>query len=167
MTTPTVPPISLSHVLTELRTTNPGRALPISLGDADVRALAGVPTGPISLTNLLGKSAYVPPAPTLSATGNNDYQYFDVTGGPGTLSCSPSVTVSNAAGPLSFTWTFLSNPRGMVLNNAGSQTCDVTIDYAKFSSGSATAYLRCVVSDTSTSVTIDNIIAQIQWNNTV
>lgn len=50
-------PISLGDVLNELKIANPSRALPIALGDSDVRSLAGVPSGNISLTDLLGKSA--------------------------------------------------------------------------------------------------------------
>ena len=52
MTLPASGTITLGQVATEL-----GVGLPISLGDANVRALAGVPSGAISLTNLYGKSA--------------------------------------------------------------------------------------------------------------
>jgi hypothetical protein len=55
-------PISLLNVLAELRIANPGRQLPISLNDPDVRALAGVPSGPISLANFYGKSSAAPVA---------------------------------------------------------------------------------------------------------
>lgn len=52
MALPTGTSLSLAQVRTEL-----GLSGPISLGDADVRALAGKPTGPISLNDLRGKSA--------------------------------------------------------------------------------------------------------------
>lgn len=54
MTLPTDGPISLAEVNIELG--RPADA-PISLNDAEVRALAGKPEGPISLEDLRGKSA--------------------------------------------------------------------------------------------------------------
>lgn len=54
MTLPLSPPINMQQVATELGTT-----LPISLTDNSVRTLAGIPTGNISLLDLLGKSAAV------------------------------------------------------------------------------------------------------------
>lgn len=52
MALPSSKPISLSQVASEL-----GVGLPISLTQASVRALAGVSSGQISLSDLLGKSA--------------------------------------------------------------------------------------------------------------
>lgn len=51
MTLQSVRPISIGNVATEL-----GIGLPLSLGDSRVRTLAGVPSGAISLGQLLGKS---------------------------------------------------------------------------------------------------------------
>lgn len=51
MALPSSLPISMSQVAAEL-----GVALPLSLTDSRVRALAGVASGPISLSNLVGKS---------------------------------------------------------------------------------------------------------------
>jgi hypothetical protein len=59
MTLPTKGPISLSDVNIELG--RPADA-PISLNDPEVRALAGIPKGPISLDDLRGKSAKRSPA---------------------------------------------------------------------------------------------------------
>lgn len=59
MTTPANNPISLTDVMNELRVANPGRPYPISLNDSDVRALAGVPSGTISMSDLLNKSSVV------------------------------------------------------------------------------------------------------------
>lgn len=53
MTLPTTGPISIAMVAAELGISSAG----LSLGDARVRALAGKPTGPISLGDLRGKSA--------------------------------------------------------------------------------------------------------------
>lgn len=54
MTLPSSGAISLSQVNTELNQSSTGQ---ISLGDANVRALAGVPSGAISMANLHGKSS--------------------------------------------------------------------------------------------------------------
>ena len=53
MALPTTGPISLAQVAVELGRPN----TKISLGDADVRALAGKPTGPVTLADLLGKAS--------------------------------------------------------------------------------------------------------------
>lgn len=55
MTLPSTPPISLAQVAAEL-----GVALPLGLDETNVRNLAGKPTGPVSLLDLLGKSAAGP-----------------------------------------------------------------------------------------------------------
>lgn len=57
MALPTTGAITLGMVAVEL-----GISLPLSLGDARVRALAGKPTGAITLGDLRGKSAYTPPS---------------------------------------------------------------------------------------------------------
>lgn len=60
MTLPASGAISMAQVLAELQIAAPTRAGPLSLNDADVRALAGVPSGAISMSDLYGKSsAYV------------------------------------------------------------------------------------------------------------
>ena len=53
MALPTTGPISLAQVAAELGRPN----TEISLNDADVRALAGKPTGPVTLADLRGKSS--------------------------------------------------------------------------------------------------------------
>jgi hypothetical protein len=57
MTLPASGTITMAQVLAELQTTNPSRTTPISLNDSDVRTLAGVASGTISMSNLHGKSA--------------------------------------------------------------------------------------------------------------
>ena len=90
MTLPASGSISLTQVLAELQTANAGRTLPISLGDADVRALAGVPSGAISLSNLYGKTAYTPSLRIFTSSGSftapvgmTSFQYLIVGGGGG------------------------------------------------------------------------------------
>lgn len=52
MALPSSPPITMAQVAAEL-----GISLPLSLGDSRVRALAGKPSGDISMLDLLGKSS--------------------------------------------------------------------------------------------------------------
>lgn len=159
MTLPTSGSLSMLQVLDELRTMNPGRGLPISLGDADVRSLAGVPSGDISMSQLYGKSA----GSALVATGNNDYGVSSSDGRSGTVSAYPSVSYSGGQGAKTFQWSVLSAPANVTLSNANSAQCTVSRSFARDSSGRAVVYLRCVVSDTSGSVTVDNIIAELEW----
>lgn len=70
MALPSTGAISMAQVRTEL-----GGSGPISLGDANVRSLAGVPSGPISMTNLHGKSAVV--GPTSGTTYTYYYEEFN------------------------------------------------------------------------------------------
>lgn len=90
--------ISLTDIMTELRGNNPSRAYPISLGDADVLALAGKGSVPISLTDLYGKSSGAPAAtvtsvsvsPTSASLSGGQTQQFTATV---TGTNSPSQTV--------------------------------------------------------------------------
>lgn len=102
MTLPVSGPISLSQVLTEMRIAAPGRSLPIRLGDADVRALAGVPSGTIAISNLRGKSAFTP-VPINAAFGPDQYNLATTTGiRTSTLTFQPDGTTS-ISGPGSST----------------------------------------------------------------
>ncbi len=159
MTTPAANPISLTDVLTELRIDNPGRSAVISLGDADVRNLAGVPAGAISLTNLLNKNSYVP----MNVTGNDSTNFASSAGGPGTVSCTPSVSVANGRGPKSYLWTFTSNPSGCTLGDSTSQTCTVSKGFTQNSTGSASAVLNCAVTDSVTTVNRPGINSFLGW----
>lgn len=163
MTLPTTGPISLTDVMNELRTVNSGRAYPISLGDSDVRNLAGVPSGPISLTDLRGKTAVAPYTP-MSVSGNGDYVYGYSGAGGGTLYAHPGINVSGGAPPYTFSWSFTSNPSGCGLINPTAQSCTVSKSYSGNTVGSATAVLQCWVSDTQTSVLVSNITVTLEWD---
>lgn len=63
MTLPATGPLSMSQVATELAVSQVG----LSLGASNVRALAGVPSGPVSFADLRGKSS----APTISLTNHS------------------------------------------------------------------------------------------------
>lgn len=162
MTLPASGVITLTQVMNELRVVNPGRAYPISLGDADVRSLAGVPSGAISLTNLYGKSSYV----ALSATSSNDSQSFFSGSGAGVAICSPSVSVTGGTLPYTYLWSFTSNPNGCSLGGSTSATCNVSKAFAFNSNGSASAVLQCVITDNiGATVTKTGITAALDWSN--
>lgn len=155
--------ISLTEVLTELRNANPNRDYPISLGDADVRALAEKPDGPISLTDLYGRSAVT----ALTVTGRNDSGFASSTNSAGSVSAYPLVSYTGGSGPKTIQWSILSSAQTVTLLNANSAQCEVSRNYSKNSTGSVVAYLRCVVSDSTGSVTVDNIIAELQWEGNI
>lgn len=159
MTLPSSGNLSMLQVLDELRTANPGRALPIGLGDSDVRALAGVPSGPIAMSQLYGKSSLAP----LTARGNNDYVFANTTTSGGTLYAYPSVTVSGGAGEKTYAWSVLSANGSVTLSQTNASQARVAVTYLKQGFGNVTVFLRCVVTDSSGSVTVDNIVAQLEW----
>lgn len=159
MTLPTTGSLSLSDVLTELKIANPSRTAPISLGDADVLALAGKSAPPISLSDLYGKSG-IPP---VVVTGHGDSN--SVTSAVGTqVACHPSATYTggNGAAP-SYFWEFVTNPNGCAISNQTSQTCTVTHAYTTNSSGSASATLKCTVTTGPVSGFATGIPADLSW----
>lgn len=163
MTLPDSGPISLSNVLVELRIANAGRTEPISLGDADVLALAGKSAPPISLSDLYGKSSYVPMTVkfTNSIIGN-----YDSSRSGGTAAASPSVTVSGGSGGYTYAWSILSQSILVVLSNANSPACLVTRSFVRGANGEFDVFLRCIVTDSSgRSVTVDNIEAFASWGS--
>lgn len=159
MTIRTTPPISLSDVMAELRVTNPGRAYPISLGDADVRALAGVPSGPISLSDLYGKSAFIP----LSVTAKNDRGDADTRFGAATVTCSPGVLVSGGTGAKSYSWSVLSSGRNVVVSLSNSPTVSAEYSFRQNETGSATVLLRCTVTDAAGAQQTVDVTGWLEW----
>lgn len=100
MTLPASGPITLGQVAAEL-----GIGLPLSLGDPRVRALAGVPSGPISLGQLRGKSAYTAMAGSMddvSATADADppSNY--------SLPIPVSMILMGGQAPITYTWVKIS-----------------------------------------------------------
>lgn len=144
MTLPASAPITLAQVMTELRTVTPSRAYPISLGDADVRALAGVPSGAISLTNLYGKSAYVAmsgsvPNVSDSATINPSANY--------TKSVPVSISLAGGQAPFSYAWSLVSGDGTVTATNAA--TTNANFFVIRFSTPGDVMSLiaQCVVTD--------------------
>jgi hypothetical protein len=164
MTLPASGAISLSDVLAELRITNPARAETISLGDADVLALAGKSAPPISLSDLYGKSSYVytPMTVTPHSAFSSGYQ-SSISGG--TAVASPSVTIKGGEGGYSILWEITDGGGlGATLSNATRAQCTVSRPFAKNSNGEFDVFLRCTVTDgTGRSVVVDNIEAYASW----
>lgn len=123
MTLPASGTISMSNINTEM-----GRAsnYQFSLNDSDVRALAGVPSGTISLSNFYGKSNihYVRPS---------TYSITSVTGGSVT---NPTAIYAGKTGPLNTSayTTVAHGALGLVDQQEG-------ITYSGFGSGTVTGSL--------------------------
>jgi hypothetical protein len=151
MTLPTSGPLSLSNVLAELQAANPARSVPISLGDADVLALAGKSSPPISLSDLYGKSSYTPMTVT-----PHDASASYMTTNSGTATASPSVTVTNGSGGYSYAWSFASNPNSMSISGVSNgSSVLVQKTFVKNQQGTYSAVMQCVVTDnTGHSVTV-------------
>lgn len=160
MTLPASGPISLGQVAAEL-----GIALPLSLGDSRVRTLAGVPSGPITMGQLRGKSAQAPQGP-FTATSEDGFGDGDSSNGGGTVFCSPSVTPAGGSGGYTYLWSFTSNPSSCSLGNASSAFCNVSHSYPRYGNGGADSTLQCVITDSGgQSITKSNIGAHLTWAN--
>lgn len=143
MTLPLSAPISLTQVMDELRTVAPGRAYPISLGDADVRALAGVPSGPISLTTLLGKSAYIAMSGSIADTFDNA-----VIGGVNYSHPVPvTFSLSGGQAPFSYAWSKLSGDGDVTAINAASTNTNFTVSRFASPGDVMTQVVQCTVTD--------------------
>lgn len=150
MTLPASGSISLGDVMTELRVTNPGRAYPISLGDTDVRSLAGVASGAISLSDLYGKGAYAAMSgsvPNVSDTAPSD---------PATntaVHIPISVVFTGGQAPFTYAWSHVSGTGTVTAANASSTTANFV--NARFSTPGEvqSQVVQCVVTD-ATSATL-------------
>lgn len=151
MTLPTSGTISLTLVINELRIANSSRTYPISLGDSDVRTLAGKPSGAISLSDLYGKSATPPTQPadpmTLYPNGTNRSIPNTSTGG-GSIAINLSVAVTGGARPLTYLWTNIVSSGGMTqVSGIDGPSLNFERTYAQNSSGSGSASAICTVTD--------------------
>jgi hypothetical protein len=135
--------ISLGDVLTELRIANPGRSLPISLGDTDVRNLAGVPSGAISLSDLYGKSSYVAMSATLP--DNSDSSLSNPPSAT-TINIPMAMTVTGGLAPFSYTWSKVSGSGSVQAVNSPNTNAQIT--NPRFSTPSTLSELvQCSVTD--------------------
>jgi hypothetical protein len=111
MTTPTGT-ISLSQVNTELGAASNA---PISLNQSNVRTLAGVPSGPISMDNLRGKTNFTftvsmsPTSQTLSGTTVN-------------RSFAATTATASTGTPTSYTWSITNDLTGVYSIQSGQGT---------------------------------------------
>jgi hypothetical protein len=155
VTLPASGTISLSQVSVEL-----GRAATAttSLGETAVRNMAGVASGAIGMSNLHGKSA-------MSAVGVPDTGSYSSAGAGGTATADPSVTVTGGVAPITYLWSFTSNPDGCSLANATSQTCQVSKAYAAEANGETVPVLQCVITDANTTITVTGVTATLMWSN--
>lgn len=163
MTTPTSGAITIGQAAAEA-----GVGLPASLGDAALRALAGVPSGPISLGDLYGKSAGTPPAAPspLTVQTQDGSGYADSSTAAGAVSCQVTATVTGGTGTITHLWEFISNPGQATLSNSNSASARVSRNYARYSSGSAEAQLRYTVRDsTGAQVVAQPVTATLEWNS--
>jgi len=166
MTLPASGTISLTLVMNELRIATPGRAYPISLGDSDVRALAGKLSGPISLSDLYGKSAAAPVQPMTLYPSASNLNYGNVPNQM-TGSINLSVAVTGGARPLTYSWSEIAVTNGMTLKsetNGPSLNFERTINAN--SNGTATARAKCTVTDAN-GVTASTALltGSITWGN--
>lgn len=158
MTLPTSGPISIGMVAAEL-----GISLPISLGDSRVRALAGVPTGPISLGQLRGKSSnpYTPMALT-TTNGTGGPASSDNSGG--TVSGQATVSITGGVAPYSIQWTVTDNPGGCTFGSLTNVAVTASHTFTKLSNGSATVLFSVTVTDsTGRSVSRAGVEIDLYW----
>lgn len=162
MTLPASGAISLTDVLNELKTLYPSRALPISLGDSDVLALAGKGAPPISLSDLYGKTAFVAltgaSASPSSVSVTNGLPNIKMTTAPTTASPAPS----NASG-ITYAWELVS---GSAVTVNSPTTASTTFSYtSSTSSGSRSAVYRCKITQGSTVYYTGNVSVSFAWSN--
>lgn len=162
MTIRTTPPISLSDVMAELRVNNPGRAYPIALGDTDVRALAGKSSGPLSLSDLYGKSGQAP----LTATTTDGYAFYNNATSGGTGTATATVTPAGGSGGYSCAWTVVSNVGGATVGALNGASVTISKTYVKNSTGSATVTFNVTVTDSQGhTVTVNNVQATVEYGS--
>jgi hypothetical protein len=137
--------ISLTTVLNELRIANPNRSAVISLGDADVLALAGKGSPPISLTDLYGRSAYTPMSGTLSnvhmtgMAGNTGAMYNETE--------SLTVSLSGGAAPYTFAWSKVSGSGSVDAVNSASTVVRMPVQRFGTAGDVSTQVVHCLVTD--------------------
>lgn len=144
MTLPASGTIRLTDVMNELRITNPGRAYPISLGDADVRTLAGVPSGSISLTNLYGKSSSTPMSGSVPNVNDSDAIN---SAADHTRHTPIAVSLAGGTAPFSYAWTKLSGTGAVIAANAANTTADFTVSKFAVPGDIISLVAQCVVTD--------------------
>lgn len=152
------------QIMAEIQLTSPSRTYPLSSNDADLLALAGKSSQPLSVpADLYGKSSgptgpggtpYIP----MTVTSQGASLDNNTTGSNYTSHLQPSATVINGTGSYSIQWAIAeATDGGFILSNANALTCDVAHAINRFGyDGSCT--LSCTVNDGANSVTANNIV---------
>lgn len=133
MTLPSTGPISLANVNVELglsSTTN------ISLNQTNVRTLAGISSGTISLNSLRGKSF----APSISISPSD--LYTSISGGGSVTSAAATATASGGAGGYTYAWTYVSGDSFTINSSTSAST---TFTTTLVSGGYKLGNYRCTV----------------------
>jgi len=166
MTLPNSGPISLFAVRAEI-----GSSGAIGLGDGNVRTLAGVASGSISISSCYGKTG--------AGGGGGGSGPFSATETDGassgianghtsfTATVHPFVTASGGLAPYSYQWSIIiQDDAGFSLSNSTSSACSVSHTIGRFGYvGECT--VQCVVGDsTGHSVTV-NAIASFDYESDV
>lgn len=162
MTLPSSGNLTMAQVAAEL-----GIGLPLELGDSRVRTLAGVTSGPISMSSLYGKSAggTSGPAPgPLTVQTTDGYGRASSETSSGTVACNVSATVSGGTGTIVHLWEFTSNPGQFTLSNANTASARVSKSFSRYSSGAAQAILRYTARDGAGAVVVaEPVYAELEW----
>lgn len=117
----------------------------VSLGDAPVRALAGVPDGDISLSDLYDKAGT--PASGFTATPQDGEASGVATGTTFIASVSPSVAEGNGTPPYARQWSIaVQDDAAFVLKDADQAACTVEHRIGKYGYVGQCS-LTCVSSD--------------------
>jgi len=154
MALPSTGPLSMSQVNTELgRSSN----ATISLGEAAVRALAGVPSGAISFQDLRGKSAMSVSANNVSGSASGFAPSGSVSTG------SPNTTVTGGTSPFTFSWARVSGSTVPQISSATAQNPGWS--NANTPAGINTATWRVTVTDANSNTATADISVSLTWIN--
>ncbi|MEJ7804297.1 MAG: hypothetical protein WKG03_00020 [Telluria sp.] len=131
-----------------------GLSGPISFGQAEVRTLAGAPSGAISLANLHNKSAYTP----MTVVGHDVYVDEAAPGTAYTGNWYPAVTrTAGGVGPFTYAWTFISGASAFTLVTANAAQAQIRRGVTKFGTH-AVATMSCRVTDTFNGQFVDRTV---------
>lgn len=137
MSLPASGEISLSQVRAEL-----GGSGAVALGDSNVRSLAGVSSGAISLDNLHGKAATTLAVSLSAYSASNASNVSTYTFGANTR------TITGGTGSETTTWTVLASSGGTWDFPGGSSGASAAPRVSGVAAGaSATATIRCTVTN--------------------
>lgn len=143
MTLPATGTISMSDILAELRVADAGRTYPVSLLDADVRTLAGRPTGNVSMPNdFYGKSSYV----AMSGSIPDVDDHTPVSTGSYTFSASVGISLTGGKAPFTYAWSHVSGQGSVRPINAKDTVAEFYVNGGP-PGGVYSQVVQCVVTD--------------------